>query len=363
MIQKKILLLLVLISVNPLNKTYAQKLNRQIDSLILKEFKDKNGPGGVFMVAKNGKAIYQKSFGKANIELDVNLTIDFIFQIGSMTKQFTAISILMLEEQGKLSTNDTISKYIPDYPNGNKITIHHLLTHTSGIKDFTKMKSLREIAQKEMTPKMVVDFFKNEAVDFAPGEKFDYNNSGYVLLGYIIEITSGETYEDFVTKNIFQKIGMIQSRYATDRQIINKRAYGYQKKESGYVNKTSINFSVPFSSGSLMSSLSDMLKWQEALNKNILLKAENSKKAFIKYKLNNGEEFTYGYGWHIREMNGETSREHGGSIFGFKSMGVYIPSRDIYVIGFSNCDCNSPTQVTLDIAKLTLEAFTKRNKN
>ena len=358
--QIKFLLLLVLISVNPLNKTYAQKLNSQIDSLILKEFKDKNGPGGVFMVAKNGKPIYQKSFGKANIELDVNLTNDFIFQIGSMTKQFTAISILMLEEQGKLSTNDTISKYIPDYPNGNKITIHHLLTHTSGIKDFTKMKSLREIAQKEMTPKMMVDFFKNEAVDFAPGEKFDYNNSGYVLLGYIIELTSGETYEDFVTKKIFQKIGMSQSRYATDRQIINKRAYGYQKKESGYVNKTIINFSVPFSSGSLMSSLSDMLKWQEALNNNVLLKAENSQKAFSKYKLNNGEEFTYGYGWHIREMNGETSREHGGSIFGFKSMGVYIPSKDIYVIGFSNCDCNSPTQVTLDIAKLTLETFTKK---
>ena len=199
-----------------------------------------------------------------------------------MTKQFTAIAILMLEEQGKLSTNDTINKYIPDYPNGDKITIHHLLTHTSGIKDFTKMKSLREIAQKEMTPKMMVDFFKNEVVDFAPGEKFDYNNSGYVLLGYILELVSGETYEDFIEKHIFQKLGMNQSSYATDRQIVINRAYGYQKKESGYVNRTVINFSVPFSSGSLMSTLNDMLKWQDALNKNMLLKAENSQKAFQK---------------------------------------------------------------------------------
>ncbi|MEP7254956.1 MAG: serine hydrolase domain-containing protein [Ferruginibacter sp.] len=358
--QIKILILLFLIALNPLNKVFAQKLNTKIDKIIRAEFKDKNGPGGVFMVAKNGNPIYQKSFGKANIELDVNLTNDFIFQIGSMTKQFTAISILMLEEQGKLTTNDTINKYIPDYPNGNKITIHHLLTHTSGIKDFTKMKSLREIAQKEMTPKMMVDFFKNEVVDFAPGEKFDYNNSGYVLLGYILELVSGETYEDFVEKHILQKLGMSQSSYATDRQIINKRAYGYKKKESGYVNKTVINFSVPFSSGSLMSTLNDMLKWQDALNKNLLLKAENSEKAFKKYKLNNGQYFTYGYGWHIREMNGVTSREHGGSIFGFKSMGVYIPSEDIYVIGFSNCDCNSPTQVTLDIAKLVLETLTKK---
>jgi CubicO group peptidase (beta-lactamase class C family) len=104
-----------------------------------------------------------------------------------------------------------------------------------------------------------------------------------------------------------------------------------------------------------MSSVNDMLKWQVALNKNLLLREENSQKAFQKYVLNNGEHFSYGYGWHIRDINGVTSREHGGSIFGFKSMGVYIPSEDIYVVGFSNCDCNSPTQVTIDIAKLTLE--------
>lgn len=358
--QIKFLILFLLLCVNPISKVFAQKLDKKIDKIIEAVFKDKNGPGGVFMVAKNGKPIYQKSFGKANIELGVNLKNDFVFQIGSMTKQFTAISVLMLEEQGKLNTNDSISKYIPDYPNGNKITIHHLLTHTSGIKDFTAMKSLREIAQKEMTPKMMVDFFKNEVADFAPGEKFEYNNSGYVLLGYLIELVSGEDYANFIEKHIFQKLGMSQSRYATDRQIINNRAYGYQKKETGYVNKTIINFSVPFSSGSLMSSLNDMLNWQNALNNNLLLKAENSQKAFQKYKLNNGEYFTYGYGWHIREMNGVISREHGGSIFGFKSMGVYIPSEDIYVVGFSNCDCNSPTQVTLDIAKLVLENYTKK---
>jgi CubicO group peptidase (beta-lactamase class C family) len=233
------------------------------------------------------------------------------------------------------------------------------LTHTSGIKDFTRMKSLKEIAQKEMTPKMLVDFFKNEPADFKAGEKFDYNNSGYVLLGYIIELVSGETYEEFIKKYIFQKLEMNQSGYATDRQIISKRAYGYHKKEKGYLNKTAINFSVPFSSGSLMSTMNDMLKWQNALNQNSLLKNETAQKAFSKYKLNSGEEFTYGYGWHIKEINGVPAREHGGSIFGFKSMGVYIPSEDIYVIGFSNCDCNSPTQLVRDIAALAIKYFKK----
>jgi len=339
----------------------AQSFTTKIDSLILTEFKDSNGPGGIFMITKNGQPIYQKAFGKANLELNVDLTTDNIFQLASMTKQFTAIGILMLEEQGRLNVQQTVSKYLPDYPSGDKITIHHLLTHTSGIKDFTKMKSLKDIANKEMTAKMMVDFFKNEPVDFLPGEKFEYNNSGYVLLGYLIELVSGQTYEDFIDKNIFQKAGMDHSCYATDRQLVNKRAYGYSKKESGYVNKTVISYSVPFSSGALMSTLNDMLKWQNALNQNLLLKAESAKKAFRKYKLNNGEEFTYGYGWHIREINGTPTREHGGNVFGFKTMAVYIPAEDIYVIGFSNCDCNSPTKIIQDMAAIVLKSYKKSN--
>jgi len=176
------------------------------------------------------------------------------------------------------------------------------------------------------------------------------------------QLVSGETYEAFIQKYIFQKLGMTQSGYATDRQVINKRAYGYQKKESGYVNRTVINFSVPFSSSALMSTLSDMLIWQNALNKNLLLKAEYSQKAFQKYRLNNGDAFTYGYGWHIREMNGSATREHGGSVFGFKSMSVYIPGEDIYVLGFTNCDCISPTKITQDIARMVLETIKKSRR-
>lgn len=342
----------------------AQKLTKnyekKIDSLIQTEFGNKNEPGGVFLVSQKGKNIYRKAFGKANLELNVNMTPDNVFQIGSMTKQFTAVAILMLEQQGKLKVTDPVSKYNKDYPNGDKITIHHLLTHTSGIKDFTKMKALSSIAQKEMKPEAMVDFFKNEPVDFAPGEKFEYNNSGYVLLGYIIEVVTGDTYEDFIQKNIFDKAGMTHSYYASDRKVIPKRASGYHKKEQGFVNKTVISFSVPFSSGSLMSTVDDLLKWQQALNQNLLLNPAETQKAFQKYKLNNGTEFTYGYGWHLKDMNGVPDREHGGSVFGFKSMGVYIPGEDIYVIGLSNCDCHSPTEVTRNIAKTTLNELRKR---
>lgn len=332
----------------------AQSLEESIDQLIRNEIVDDSSPGGVFMVAKNGKTFYMKAFGKANMELDVPMQTSNVFQIGSMTKQFTAIAILMLEQAGKLNTQDPISDYIPDFPNGNNITIHHLLSHTSGIKDFTRMKSLQGIATKQMSPKEMVDFFKDEPVEFAPGEKFEYNNSGYVLLGYLIELVSGESYEDFIQTNIFQKIGMNQSYYATDRKVIPKRAYGYHLKETGYVNKTSINFSVPFASGSLMSTVEDLLKWQNALNQHLLLSEEYTEIAFTPKKLSNGTDISYGYGWHIRDDMGIPSREHGGSIFGFKSMGVYIPIKDIYVLGLTNCDCISPTQLTLKIAELVL---------
>ncbi|WP_343558921.1 serine hydrolase domain-containing protein [Sphingobacterium sp.] len=333
----------------------AQSFESKVDSIILSTFSMEDNPGAVFLVSKQGVPIYKKAFGKANLELGVEMTTANVFQIGSMTKQFTAIAILLLSKQGKLSVEDPIAKYIPDYPNGKNITIRHLLNHTSGIKDFTKMKTISTIAQKEMTPQMMVDFFKNEPVDFKPGEKFEYNNSGYVLLGYIIELTSGLTYQEYIEQNIFKKIGMSNSYYASDRSVIKNRAYGYHLKKTGYVNKTVINFSVPYSSGALMSTVDDMLKWQNALKNHVLLGASDLASAFQKNKLNSGEEVDYGFGWHLKNINGMPTMEHGGSVFGFKSMAVYIPDKDIYVIGLSNCDCHSPTDITREIAKLTLD--------
>jgi CubicO group peptidase (beta-lactamase class C family) len=330
----------------------AQILESKIDSLLQPIFQQ-DEPGGVFLVAKGSLPIYKKAFGKSNIELDVTMTPDNVFQIGSMTKQFTAIAILMLQEQGKLNVNHAISKYIPDYPNGNKITIHHLLTHTSGIKDFTKMKSIMSIARKDMAPKELVEFFMDEPIDFEPGEQYSYNNSGYVLLGYIIELVSGNTYEDFIETNIFEKLGMNNSRYASDREIVKHRAYGYHKR-GAYTNKMYISLNLPYASGSLMSTVDDMLKWQEAINDNLLINEKTKEKVFTNYAINNGQSINYGYGWHLKDIDGVPTREHGGSIFGFKSMGVYVPSMDIYVIGFSNCDCNSPTTVTRDIASIVI---------
>ena len=344
----------ILILVISLMKLSAQNLEARIDSMIQEVFTNAEDPGGAFLVSKKGKLVYHKAFGKANLELGVEMQNNFVFQIGSMTKQFTAISIMMLESKGSLKVTDAVSKYISDFPNGENITIHHLLTHTSGIMNYTKMGGISEIAIKEMSPKMLVDFFKNEAIDFLPGERFLYNNSGYVVLGYIIELVSGKAYQDFIEQEIFQKLDMSQSYYASDKKVIKNRVDGYHLKSGIFENKTTINYSIPYAAGSLMSTTEDLLKWQNAINNYTLINAETTKKVFANYTLNNGEHINYGYGWHIKSLEGLESREHGGSIFGFKSMGVYVPSEDLYVIGLSNCDCHSPTKLVGDIAKAFL---------
>lgn len=341
-----------------IQQSYSQKFEKKIDSIITTVFKDKNGPGGVFLVAKEGKPIYRKAFGKSNIELDVNMEPKNVFQIGSMTKQFTAVAILILAEQGKINVNHFISRYITDYPNGNQITIHHLLTHTSGIKDFTKMKSIMGVARKDLSPKELVNFFKDEPVDFLPGKKFDYNNSGYVVLGYIIELVSGLTYEEFIKKYIFERLEMNNSYYASNRDIIQNRAYGYHNRDK-LTNKMYISLSIPYSSGSLMSNVDDLLKWQEALKNNILLSPRATSQLFTNYTLTDESQINYGYGWHLKDINALSTIEHGGSIFGFKSMAVYVPSYDVYVVGLSNCDCNSPTKVTRDIVITIIDEFRK----
>ncbi|WP_264522805.1 serine hydrolase domain-containing protein [Flavobacterium sp. N502536] len=332
----------------------AQSLETKMDQLIALKFKHEN-PGAVFLAVKKGKVVYRKAFGMANLEMGIQMQPEFVFEIGSMTKQFTAVAVLMLAEQGKLKLDDEITKFIPDYPtNGNTITLHHLLTHTSGIKDFTSMKAIKDIARRDLSPKELVDFFKNEPADFKPGEQYKYCNSGYVLLGYIIEIVSGQTYEAFVTQHIFKKTGMENTYYASHDKIIKNRVSGYRDREE-YVNANYISFSIPYASGSILSTVDDLLNWQYAINANTLLNPSSTKKAFVNYTLNNGTNIDYGYGWHLEKVKDKIVREHGGSIFGFKSMGVYEPEEQIYVVGLSNCECNSPTSITKDIASLLMD--------
>ena len=207
--------LLITVSLALASGVYSQNKNTaEYDKILTTQFKN-DGPGCAALIMKKGEVIYRKAFGKANLELNVSMQAGMIFRIGSITKQFTAVAILQLEEQGKLSVQDEITKFIPEYPtHGYKITVEHLLTHTSGIKDYTAMKEWTgELQRKDMTPKEIVDFFKDQPMDFEPGTKFQYDNSGYILLGYIIEKASGEPYAQYLENHIFEPLGLKNTSY------------------------------------------------------------------------------------------------------------------------------------------------------
>jgi CubicO group peptidase (beta-lactamase class C family) len=340
----------------------AQSLTSKIDAILSNQFQS-NETGVSALVAKDGKVIYRKAFGKANLELDVNMTSENVFEVGSITKQFTAVAILMLLEEGKLSLEDDITKFIPEYPtNGKTITIHHLLTHTSGIKSYTAMQSFGKVMTMDESPLKFIDFFKNEPMDFTPGEQYSYSNSGYFILGYIIEKASGMSYQKFIQERIFDIIKMNSSYYGSHSKLIKNRASGYQNNGE-FSNAQYISLTLPYAAGAIMSSVDDMLKWQTALSNNVFVKQVTLDKAYANYTLNNGEKINYGYGWSINEIHTIPTIEHGGAIPGYLSMGVFVPSKNVYVILFSNCACQSPTNTALEITALAIDAPKIKKEN
>ena len=331
----------------------AQNLTSQVDEYLLSHSQP-NAPGASVLIAKDGKAIYKKAVGMANLELNVPLSTDHVFEIGSITKQFTAVSILMLEEQGKIKVEDNITKYIPDYPtHGKTITIHHLLNHTSGIKSYTSMENFIKNARTDMTPTQLIDVFKNEPMDFDLGEKFLYNNSGYILLGHIIEVVSEQSYAEFVQDHIFSKLGMKSSYYGSMKKIIKNRAYGYQDR-NGFVNADYLSLTLPYAAGSIMSTVDDLLIWQNAISANKLIKRSSLEKAINGSMLNNGEKIPYGYGWSQGSVNGSDTYEHSGGIFGYVTNGIFLPNENIYVIALSNCDCSNVGVISKKIAAMAI---------
>lgn len=313
-------------------------LTSAINQELEKTFKS-NEPGAAVIAVKDGQVVFRKGYGMANLELGVAIEPDMIFRIGSVTKQFTAVSILMLMEQGKLSLSDEITKFLPDYPTqGHKITIEHLLTHTSGIKSYTSLPEWLPLWRKDMTMKELIDLFKNKPMEFAPGDSWNYNNSAFVLLGAIIEKITGQSYGEFVEKNIFTPLGMTQSFYDNTQRVIPRRAAGYSKNGSGYANAQYLSMSQPHAAGSLMSTVDDLAKWDASLYTEKLVKQESLKKAWTPFVMNGGRPTNYGYGWGITTLEGERMITHGGGINGFTCDVVRLPESKVYVAILTNRD-------------------------
>ena len=298
---------------------------------------------GSVLVARGGRIILNRGYGMADYELDVPNTPKTKFRLGSVSKQFTAMAILQLEERGKLKVTDTVQAFFTDYPGGDKITIHHLLTHTSGIPNYTAFPDYLKLMTLPSTALQMVDRFKNLPLDFAPGEKFNYSNSGYVLLGAVIEKVTGESYEKFVRENIFQPLGMDDSGYDHPETILKNRASGYEFSDDAMVNTPYIDMSIPYAAGALYSTVIDLYKWDRALYTEKLISKAALDRMFTPVESKGGlgeasapSKNNYGYGWMINTVAGRKSIHHGGGVNGFITDILRFPDDDACVIVLNN---------------------------
>ncbi len=323
----------------------AQDVSR-MDRIIQSHVDSKQFMGSV-LVAQSGKVLLNKGYGSANLEWDIPDSPQTKFRLGSLTKQFTAAAILLLEERGKLRTDDLVAKYLPDAPaSWAKITLANLLTHTSGIPNFTSFPDYSTTEATPTTPEQLVARFRDKPLNFQPGEKWEYSNSGYVLLGYLLEKISGQRYQDFVRDNLFAPLGMTESGYDSRAAIILHRAAGYSPGANGPVNAGYIDMSIPFSAGALYSTTEDLWRWEQGLFGGKVLTTASLKKMTTPFKND------YAYGLAVRTTHGYTVLEHGGGIEGFNTQLAYDPDGKLAVIVLGNLNGAAPGEIAGQLMSL-----------
>jgi len=317
----------------------AQDNVSRMDQVIQSYVTNKQFMGSV-LVAHDGKVVLSKGYGFANLEWNVPNSPSTKFRLGSLTKQFTAACILLLEERGKLKIDDPVKKYMPDAPGAwDKVTIFHLLTHTSGIPSFTGFPDYSSTEPFPTTPEKLVARFRDKPLEFQPGEKWNYSNSGYVLLGYLIEKISQQTYSQFVQENIFDPLGMKDSGYDSNSAIIQHRASGYTPSRSGVRNAGYIDMSIPLSAGGLYSTTEDLLLWERGLMGGKLLSPASLKKMTTPFK----EDYAFGLG--VRTEHGHIVIDHNGGIEGFNTVLQYFPEDKLTVVVLANLNGQAPEAI------------------
>lgn len=317
---------------------------------VLTESTALHGAGVSAIVVQNGKTLFKGSAGMANIELNIAMQNHHVHRIASITKQFTAAAILLLQEQGKLSVKDTLKKYFPDFPTeGHTVTLEHLLKHTSGLNNYTNSdETMTKRIPLPVTLEEMIDLFSTEPMLFAPNEQFAYSNTGYVLLGAIIEQLSGMSYGDFVKKHIFSKLGMTNSAIG-GRQLVSNRAYPYTIEDGQIVNARPIDMQWPHAAGMLLSTVEDLAKWNTALHTNKLLSSESYEQLIRRGELSTATPTHYAMGLGFRPLADQEAIGHYGGINGFATAAMYLPKDKIFVVVLANSD---NTNVGLIMEKL-----------
>ncbi|MBI1787122.1 MAG: serine hydrolase [Acidobacteria bacterium] len=303
---------------------------------------------GSVLVAKNGQVLYRKAFGPAQAEWDVPNTPETKFRIGSVTKQFTAVAVMQLAEQGRISLTDPVKKFYSEAPiSWDAITVHHLLNHTSGIKSYTGLPDFfAKRSTQPLTPIEIVKLTQDMPLEFEPGTKFAYNNTGYVLLGAVIEKVTGKKYADHMKAAIFDPLEMKDTGFDVSSVVLKNRASGYSGSGKGLVNAAYLHMSLPHAAGSLYSTVDDLLKWDQALYAGKVLPLPVLEKMWTPGLGN------YGYGWMITTDDGHRMVAHGGGINGFASQFTRVTDQKIAVVTLSNLSSPGAAALARELTRL-----------
>ena len=329
-----------------LSSLQAQELSRlellaRIDAVVEQAMADGPLAGVSIGVRHGGETIVAKGYGYADLENDVRATEHTVYRIGSITKQFTATAIMMLVEDGKLSLDDELTTFLPDYPaNDNTVTVRHLLNHTSGIKSYTGLGCMwQEKMTLALSHEELIALFADEPFDFPPGEQYRYNNSGYYLLGVIIEKVTDQSYAEVLRERVWDPLAMLESHYLYNAPIVRHRAEGYKVEAGALLNDDPLSMLQPFSAGALGSSVHDMLTWLQAFHERRVVSDDSYRQMTTPGTLNNGEALGYGFGLAVGDFEDHPVISHGGGINGFTTHSSYYPDDDIAIVVL----CNTPT--------------------
>jgi CubicO group peptidase (beta-lactamase class C family) len=308
---------------------------------------------------KDGQVLLAKGYGFSDVEKSIKATEQTVYQLASVTKQFTAASILMLVDEGKLSLDARITDVLPGLPEAWKpVTVRHLLTHTSGIKSYTDVFGAQKIPNDRVfTHEQILALVKDAPLEAAPGTRFAYCNTGYYLLGMIVEKVSGQNYADFVAKRIFAPLGMTSSGYDDYADARPVRAKGYNTNADGTVVAPHTHPSQPFAAGALVSTVADMAKWDAALTARKLLSPGSYDAMWTPAKGNDGTSIPYGFGWQINPFHGHKRIAHGGGITGFSTFITRLPDDKVTVIVLANQSGNAAGQIANSVSEIVAPAL------
>lgn len=335
-------------------------LHNSVVDALFEEWNNVNSPGCALAVIKNGEILYSRGYGVADLEHDIPITTSSVFYVGSVSKQFVTMCVLLLEEEGKLSLDDNIRKYLPWFPDyGTPITIRHLIHHTSGIKDYLSLwnksgRSYLDYMPEDEVYKMICD---QKELNFTPGEEHRYSNSCYFLLWFIIERASGTTLKQYAHENIFKPLGMNMSHFHDDYlHIIKDRAIGYRPLDDGSFGNLVMRFDL-VGSGGLYTSVEDLYKWDQNFYDNKLGKTGQAliDKMLTNGRFNNGEEINYAFALVNDVYRGAKVVRHSGSLGGYRTQMMRFPDNRFSVIILSNLSSFNPTELAYKVADIVLQ--------